>query len=268
MPDFDRFCPHGCSPKDLQETPQSLPQISGQTRTHTSHTTLTMLFLDLRILLLSLTTHPIFSEPRIPTPKSFPRSLDAILIDPSPSPSPSPAPTSPFLRHLDLRQVAAPAAAAPAANANGAAAAPAAANPAAPAVAPAAAAPAAPAAPAAGVGGAGAAPAAGQPTPGAQANPVTTIQVVTVVGGVTKTVPSVYSQQFGGASTAPPVLTGTIGLGTLTGKIGVVKTQDAKSDAVRRTMASGRAALTETVVVLVMAGVMTVGGGVLGIARL
>ncbi|KAL6712978.1 hypothetical protein ACLMJK_009533, partial [Lecanora helva] len=67
--------------------------------------------LDIRLLLLPLLfTATTLSEPRIPTPKSFPKSLDAILIDPLPSPSPTPAPTTPFLNHLDLRQVAAPAA--------------------------------------------------------------------------------------------------------------------------------------------------------------
>ena len=174
---------------------------------------------------------------------------------------PSSAPTSPFIRHLDLRAVAAPAAAQPAA-AQPAAAQPAAAQPA--AVAPAAAAPAA-AAPAAGVGGAGAAPAAAQPVPGAQANPVTTIQVQTVVGGVTKTVPLVYTQSFGSATSAPPVLTGTIGLGTLTGKIGVVKTQDAKSEAVA--VGGGRIPMAEILVVCVT-GVAALSGGVLGIMML
>lgn len=95
--------------------------------------------------------------------------------------------------------------------------------------------PAAPAigAPAAGVGGAGGVPAAAQPAPGAQANPVTTITVNTVIGGVTKQVPKVYTQTFGAALSAPAVSTGSVGMGTLTGRIGVVKTANAKSDARR-----------------------------------
>ena len=204
--------------------------------------------LDIRILLLSLlTSTQVLSEPRFPSPKSIPRSLEAVLIQQTSTSSQptSPNPT-PILRHLDLRQVAAPAAAQPAA------AQPAAAQPAA-------------AAPAAGVGGAGAAPAAAQPQPGAQADPVTTIQVQTVIGGVTTQVPQLYTQTFAAGASAPPVLTGTIGLGTLTGKIGVVKTQDAKkSDAVtmRREVP-----VAEMMVVLV-AGIMALSGGVLGIARL
>ena len=86
------------------------------------------------------------------------------------------------------------------------------------------------AAPVAG-GGGGAGPAPAQPAPGAQANGVSIIQVTTVVAGVTKVVASTFSQKFAGAGAAPAVQTGTIGLGTLTGKIGVVKTDDAKSEA-------------------------------------
>ena len=128
------------------------------------------------------------------------------------------------MKHLDIRQQAAaqqqqaaPVAgaqqqAAPAANANQQAAAPAA----------------APAAPVAGVGGGGV-PAA-QPAAGAQANSVTTEMIQTVVGGVTKQVQHVFTQSFAAAATPPPVKTGTIGMGTLTGKIGVVKTNEAKSE--------------------------------------
>ena len=223
--------------------------------------------LDIRILLLSLlTSTQVLSEPRFPSPKSIPRSLEAVLIQPTSTTSSqptSPNPT-PILRHLDLRQVAAPAAAQPAA-AQPAAAQPAAAQPA--AAQPAAAAPAAAgaAAPAAGVGGAGAAPAAAQPQPGAQADPVTTIQVQTVIGGVTTQVPQLYTQTFAAGASAPPVLTGTIGLGTLTGKIGVVKTQDAKkSDAV----AMRREVPVAEMMVVLVAGIMALSGGVLGIVRL
>ena len=37
----------------------------------------------------------------------------------------------------------------------------------------------------------------------------------------------------GGAASATPVKSGAIGMGTLTGKVGVVNTKDAKSGAVR-----------------------------------
>ncbi|KAL9125381.1 MAG: hypothetical protein Q9217_005404 [Psora testacea] len=197
--------------------------------------------------------------------RALPRSLDAILVErqgPAPSPPsspvlrhlnlPHPAPTTSFIRHLDLRQVAAPqpGAAQPAANAQAQPAANAQAQPGANAQAqpdanapaqPGGNAQAAPVAPAAnpappapaplpGVGG-GAGQAGAQPAPGAQANPVTTIYVQTVVGGVTTTVPELYTQSFGDGVSAPPVQTGSIGMGTLTGEIGVVKTGQAKSDA-------------------------------------
>lgn len=85
----------------------------------------------------------------------------------------------------------------------------------------------------------------------------------TVVGGVTKQVPKVYTQTFGAASSAPPVLTGTIGLGTLTGKVGVVKTKDAKSDAVPLIRVGVR---MEVLGILACWFVgMLVGGGLLGV---
>ena len=178
-----------------------------------------------------------------------PRHLDGLLVEPTystPSPSSSPKPflkhldlreiipRVPYLKHLDIRQQAAGAAAAPAAGAQQQQAAPAAgankqaAAPAAGANQQAAAPAAAPAAPVAGVGGGGA-PAA-QPVAGAQANSVTTEMVQTVVGGVTKTVEQVFTQTFGAAGSAPPVKTGSIGMGTLTGKVGVVKTDTPKSE--------------------------------------
>jgi len=215
-----------------------------------------MRLIDIPAFLLPfiLATEALADSPRFPVPRGVPRDLDAVLIEPAPSPSPAP---TPFLKYLDLRQLAvAQPAAAPAAPA-----------PAAPAVAPAvapAAAPIAPAAPVAGVGGAGAAPAAPQPTPGAQANPVTTIIVNTIVGGVTKQVPQVFTQIFGAIPSSPPVQSGEIGLGTLTGKVGVVKTHDAKSDAV----AIGRNIAWGNVAVVLVAGVAALGGGVLGIARI
>ena len=217
-------------------------------------------------LLPFLATTQVLAQTPFAKPRPIPRAIDAVLIEPGPSlDSPSPT-TTPFLQHLDLRQVAAPAAAPANAQANPAAnaqPAPAAKAPAAPAAAPAAAAP-APAAPAAGVGGAGAAPAAAQPPAGAGANPVTTIQVATVVGGVTKTVASVLTQTFGPAESAPAVQSGSIGLGTLTGQVGVVKTKDAKSDAVT----SGKTWGGMEMCVVVISGLAALGGGVLGIAIL
>lgn len=217
---------------------------------------------DIPIFLLPfLATTSVLAQTPSAKPRPIPRALDAILLEPAPSSStPSPSPT-PFLNHLDLRQVAA----APAANGAQAnpPAAPVPANaPAAPA--PAAAVPVAPAAaPAVGVGGAGAAPAAAQPVAGALANPVTTIMVQTVVGGVTKQVPKVYTQTFGAAVSAPAVLTGTIGLGTLTGKVGVVKTQHAKSDAV--SAIRGAVGMEVLGILGAWAVGMVVGGGLLGV---
>ena len=197
---------------------------------------------SLLLLLLSLTSTLAHQNNHA---RPVPRALDGILVDPTPSTSSSSETSKPLLKHLDLReylptipyvkhldirqQAAAPAAgaqqqqqaqpvagaqqqAAPAANANQQAAAPAAAPP----------------APVAGVGGGGV-PAA-QPAPGAQANSVTTEMVQTVIGGVTTQVEHVFTQSFGAAATPPPVKTGTIGMGTLTGKIGVVKTDRAKSE--------------------------------------
>ena len=143
--------------------------------------------------------------------------------------------TVPGVPRLELRQAvaAAPVAnpAAPAAQPAGAAAAPvgggaaAPVNPAAPAAvnpAPAAANP--------------AAPAAGQPvtTPPTQANPVTQVMENTVVGGVTKQVPVMFTQTFANSLTSvEPVQSGSIGMGTLTGSIGVVKSSTAKGGAER-----------------------------------
>lgn len=105
----------------------------------------------------------------------IPHPLEAILVEPPESVS-SPTPTStPHIKHLDLRQVAA------------------------------------------GVGGAGAAPAAAQPAAAAQAEPDPTDSPTVAAGG---------------AASATPVKSGAIGMGTLTGKVGVVNTKDAKSDAV------------------------------------
>ena len=199
-------------------------------------------------LLPFLATTQVLAWTNLAKPRPTPRDLDAILLDPATF---SPKPT-PILQHLDLRQAAAPApvpAPAPA--------------PAAPAPAPAAPAPAA-GAPAAGVGGAGAAPAAAQPPANAGANSVTTQQITTVVGGVTKVVNTIITESSGAGVTAPAVQSGSIGLGTLTGTIGVVKTQEAKSDAIIK---GPRWGIGE-VGLVVVTGLAALGGGVLGLAML
>ena len=193
-------------------------------------------------LLPFLATTQVLARINLAKPRPTLRDLDAILVDPA---TISPKPT-PFLQHLDLRQAAAPAPA-----------------PAAPAPAPAAPAPAA-GAPAAGVGGAGAAPAAAQPPANAGANSVTTQQITTVVGGVTKVVNTIITETSGAGTTAPAVQSGSIGLGTLTGSIGVVKTQDAKSDAIIKGPRWGIA----EVGLVVVTGLAALGGGVLGLAML
>ena len=237
----------------------------------------------LSLVLLPVLTRTTFALLQSPYARATPRSLDALLVDSQKSaPSPSPtlylrnlelrdtSQTSPYPQHLDLRQVAAaqPAPVQPAANAPAQPAANAQAQPAAnaqaqpaPVVNPAPAAAGA-GAPVVGVGGGGAA--AAQPAPGAQANPVTTIQVETVVGGVTKTVPKIYTQSFGAGQAAPAVQTGSIGMGTLTGQIGVVKTAQAKNDAISTTCGRGVGGS----IILISASwivAMAIGGGLLGI---
>lgn len=128
-------------------------------------------------LLPFLVAVPTLASNHLQNAAQIPRPLEAILVEP-PEPASSPTPTStPHIKHLDLRQVAA------------------------------------------GVGGAGAAPAAAQPAaaPAAAAEPNPT-DAPTVAAG--------------GAASATPLKSGAIGMGTLTGKIGVVNTKDAKSDAV------------------------------------
>lgn len=193
-------------------------------------------------------------------------------MDPPPSLPTSPAP-SPFLKHLDLRQVAAPAAQPAVQPAAGAQAQPAAkpaaqgAGAAAPVAQPAPNQPAVAApAPAVGVGGAGAAPAGKQPGANEQANPVTTIMVDTFIGGKKTQVPKVYTQTFAQPVSSIPVKKGVIGMGTLTGSVGVVKTQNAKSDAVPM-IGKGRIPVGEIGVVFVM-GIATLGGGLGLIARI
>ena len=98
------------------------------------------------------------------------------------------------------------------------------------------------AAPAAGVGGAAAAPAAAQPPANpAQVPSITTFYQQTVINGVSKQVAIVYTQKFSSVpSQGPTPQQGAIGLGTLTGKVGVVQTAEAKKGAASR---EGQAAI-------------------------
>lgn len=187
--------------------------------------------------------------------KPVPRSLDAVLQPREPAIT---SPAHPWLKYLNIRQAVAPAAPAQPAPAAGAQAAPA---PAAPDPAQA---PVAPAAPVAGVGGGAGAPAA-QPKAGAAATPIV-ITSTTVVDGVTKPVVKTITQATAGPGNAPSVMSGAIGLGTLTGQIGVVKTSKAKkSDAIA---VKGPIGLQELVIFLVSGMFMLVGGGIVGIAAL
>ena len=62
----------------------------------------------------------------------------------------------------------------------------------------------------------------------------------TVIGGVTKQVPVVYTQVFSSVpSQGPTPIPGTIGLGTLTGTVGAVRTAQAKKGAASRSVLSG-----------------------------
>ena len=74
--------------------------------------------------------------------------------------------------------------------------------------------------------------------------------------GITTKVPKISTQTFGAAGSVPPVQSGEIGLGTLAGKIGMVKTQDAKSGAV----AVGRVVQRGNVGVVLVARVAALGG--------
>ena len=181
-----------------------------------------------------LSAIPIFLLPFLATTQVLAR-IDRPNLKPTPrdlnailvepaTSSPSPSPT-PILQHLELRQAAAPAA---------------------------------------GVGGAGAVPPAAQPPADAGANSITTQQITTVVGGVTKVINTIITETSDAGATAPAVQSGSIGLGTLTGQIGVVKTQNAKSDAV---IIGPRWGMRE-VGMVVITGMAALGGGVLGLAIL
>lgn len=75
---------------------------------------------------------------------------------------------------------------------------------------------------------------------------------------------TVITQTSGAGATAPAVQSGSIGLGTLTGQVGVVKTQDAKSDAV---IMGPRWGMGE-VGMVVVSGLAALGGCVGGLALL
>lgn len=75
---------------------------------------------------------------------------------------------------------------------------------------------------------------------------------------------TIITETSGAGATAPAVQSGSIGLGTLTGQIGVVKTQDAKSDAI---IIGPRMGIRE-VGMVVVTGLAALGGGVLGLAML
>ena len=81
---------------------------------------------------------------------------------------------------------------------------------------------------------------------------------------MTKVVNTIITETSGAGTTAPAVQSGSIGLGTLTGSIGVVKTSEAKNDAVVK---GPRWGIGE-VVLVGFTGLVAVGGGVLGLAIL
>lgn len=172
---------------------------------------------------MRLSTIPLFLLPSI--------ALSQTITSP-PTTQPTDQPLSIQTAHpnLELRQAAVPVAqAAPQPN-NAAPAAPVVAAPvgggaAAPVNAPAAANPAP-------VAANPAAPAAGQPVTVAagQPNPVTTVMVNTIVGGVSKQIPVAFTQTFANSLTAVDAAqSGSVGMGTLTGSVGVVKSSAAKA---------------------------------------
>ena len=75
---------------------------------------------------------------------------------------------------------------------------------------------------------------------------------------------TVITETSGAGATAPPVQSGSIGLGTLTGQVGVVKTQDAKSDAI---IQGPRWGIREVGLVCIT-GLAALGGGMLGLTML
>ena len=86
-----------------------------------------------------------------------------------------------------------------------------------------------------GVGGAGNAPAAAQPTEESQVPSITVLTVYSTINGVVTPFPITYTQTFAsvpdqGASPSA----GTVGMGTLTGSVGVVKTDQANGGAMPR----------------------------------
>jgi len=94
-------------------------------------------------------------------------------------------------------------------------------------------------------------------TPPTQANPVTTVNQNTLVGGVTKQVPVVFTQTFAGSLTSVAEVR-SVGMGTLTGSVGLVKSGSAKTGGVGR-VGEGTAGMGGWMVTVVVGG-MVVGG--------
>ena len=75
---------------------------------------------------------------------------------------------------------------------------------------------------------------------------------------------TIITETSGAGATAPAVQSGSIGLGTLTGSVGVVKTSEAKSDAVIKGPRWG----IREVGMVGFSGLVALGGGVLGLVIL
>ncbi|MCJ1260003.1 hypothetical protein MMC24_007843, partial [Lignoscripta atroalba] len=154
-------------------------------------------------------------DPQRPDPA--PAAPPAAVVPPVAGAAPAPQPAAPVPPVAGAPQPAPPAAPVPP-----------------PAVAPQPAPPAAPVPPVVGVGG-GLGPAAAQPpsiSPG-QISPVTTVWIGSVQVVFTQTFASVPSQ-------GPSPAVGSIGMGTLTGTVGAVKTVAGSSDARDRGVLAGR----------------------------
>ena len=92
----------------------------------------------------------------------------------------------------------------------------------------------APAAPVPGVGGAGAAPPAVLPSEPGQVPSVTVFMQKTIIAGATQQIPVTYTQKFSDVpSKGPSPTSGKIGLGTITGSVGAVRTDEAKQAAAK-----------------------------------
>ena len=91
-----------------------------------------------------------------------------------------------------------------------------------------------------------------------QVSPVTTVWMATVINGVTTNVQVAYTQTFAFApGQGPSPLAGSIGMGTLTGTVGAVKTQEASGGA-----GNFQRTIYRSLIAIGLAGL--VGGAVLG----